>query len=284
MTYLSAVLADNPLVLLALDETSGLVAANQGTHAPDGSYEGGVLLNQTGMSAGVTVSAQFDGVNDYINVPDHADLDILGDLTLEALIYPTSFAAFRMLITKALADVCPYQWMLMQTTGLPTFRHGNGFAGESAGTRAPRLNAWNLVGVRRSGTTFTHFLDGSPNGSGTIPGTPIANAEPLRFGRRSDNNFWYIGKAAMLAVYPSALSDARMYAHAAELPAILRASQVGIEVVAEGTPKIRASQLAVEAAVMLRPFSRVSQMGIEVVYTEGAAPVAGERTQIVTIG
>ena len=262
MTYQSEVLADSPVVYLELNETSGTAAVDQGSHAVNGTYQNGVTLNQSGMT-GITPAAQFDGTNDLIDIPDHADLDITGDLTLEAWIYPTSYANWRMLITKVNGDTGPYQWLLHTGTGLPEFRHST-FSVINA-SAVPALNVWNHLAVTRSGTTVTHYLNGAVNGSGTVSGTVLANAEPVRIGRRLETDYYFVGKMMQVAIYNTALSQARLQAHIDSLPPpIVRVSQVGAEALVLPNPVARVSEVAAEALVAISPTVRVSQVGVEV--------------------
>lgn len=262
MTYQSEVLADSPIVYLELNDTSGTAAVDQGSHAVNGTYQNGVTLNQTGLTG--MAAAQFDGSDDFVDVPDHADLDITGDLTLEMLVYPTSFANYRMLITKVNGDTGPYQWLLRTGDGIPEFRFG---AQVIPGTAAPSLNSWNHMAVTRIGTAVTHYLNGATNGTGTTSGSVAANAEPLRIGKRSENNYYFIGKLMEAAVYGSGLSGARISAHYAAAPwppSTARISQVAAEVLALSDPTLRSSMVAAEVMALPNPILRSSMVGVEV--------------------
>lgn len=283
MAYYTEVLADSPLVLLKLDETSGTSAADSGSRATAGTYVNGVLLNQAGLSV-QAAAAQFDGGDDYVEIADAADLDITGDLTLEALIYPTSYGNYRMLWTKASGAIGPYQWYLESGTGLPVFYHHSSFI--AMGTAAPALNAWSHIAVVRSGTTATHYLNGASNGSGNVSSAPSASADPLRFGRRSEANYYFAGKAAGLAVYNSALSGARIAAHAGELTGgVARITQAPALVVETPSPLARVTQASVLVVETPSPQARVTQAPVMVVYGEtGGGGGGGARSQVVVIG
>jgi len=54
-----------------LDETSGTVAVDSSANGNDGTYTGGVLLNQNGQ---VDQAPDFDGISGYVSVPDDASL------------------------------------------------------------------------------------------------------------------------------------------------------------------------------------------------------------------
>ena len=75
-----------------LDETVG-TTADDDIGGNDGTYNGGATLNQTALVSGSGKSVLFDGVNDNVQVPDAASLDITGDLSLEAWVKLTSKGA-----------------------------------------------------------------------------------------------------------------------------------------------------------------------------------------------
>ena len=70
-TFQGRILADNPVVYYQLNELSGTSALNQGTAGAtlNGTYIGTTLGHDALFSGGET-SAAFDGVNDYISVPN----------------------------------------------------------------------------------------------------------------------------------------------------------------------------------------------------------------------
>jgi hypothetical protein len=80
------------------DETSGPAAADiAGAVANSGTYQNGAVLG-TGMVAG---GVCLDGVNDHIEVPDEAELDLgTGDFTIDAWIRTTAAAGIRTIVDK----------------------------------------------------------------------------------------------------------------------------------------------------------------------------------------
>ncbi len=66
------ILTDNPDAYWQLNEIAGIAADNQGSGGAsiDGTFQNGVVLGQTALYAGGGPSVQFDGINDYISVPD----------------------------------------------------------------------------------------------------------------------------------------------------------------------------------------------------------------------
>jgi hypothetical protein len=87
---------------------SGLVAAysfNEGSNntVNDASGKGnhGTISGATRTNSGRYGKAlTFDGVNDWVTVPDSASLDLTNGMTLEARVYPTSATGWRTVLLK----------------------------------------------------------------------------------------------------------------------------------------------------------------------------------------
>ena len=96
-------------------QSAGLVAAYSfdeatGTTAADGSGNGnnGTLVNGTTWSTSAKFggAANFDGVNDRIDVPDSASLDLTTGMTLEAWVRPAASNAYRTVALKEVSESC----------------------------------------------------------------------------------------------------------------------------------------------------------------------------------
>ncbi len=80
----------SPLAYWRLGDTSTALTDNIGSF--DGTYENGVLREQTGALDGVSdTAANFDGVNDYCLVPSNAALPSTGDFSVACWIKPDTF-------------------------------------------------------------------------------------------------------------------------------------------------------------------------------------------------
>lgn len=81
-----------------LAEASATTTVESSTGADDGTKKG---AGEPAQSAGKVGSAQdFDGTDDFITVPDSANIDILGAETIEAWIDLDNVADFRQIVTK----------------------------------------------------------------------------------------------------------------------------------------------------------------------------------------
>jgi len=213
--YSTVVLAEASLVSYwRLNEPSGTTATDSKGANP-GTYTGGVTLNQAGAVTGGK-SVLLDGTTGFITVPDAASLRITGDLTLEAWVHPTDYANFAGLISKRTdsAHFDPFASYLNQTTGVVEFQDG---ATAQPSTAAPAAGVWSHIAMTVSGTTLTHYLNGSVNGTGTATTPATDSLRRLTIGAADSAintaaNF-FKGLLAEAAVYNAALSGTAIAAH-----------------------------------------------------------------------
>jgi hypothetical protein len=272
MASLSAeILADSPVGFWKLNETGGTTAADSSGNGRDGTYNS-VTLNQAGptdLTDGALVAAGFGG-SSSVSIPDNAAFDITGDFTVEALIYPTSFTGYPMIVTKTADGLnLPYEMRLENSTG-KTAAYANNTSNPAAtgaiATNATTLNGWQHVAIRKSGTTLANFLGGLLNGTTSNGIAGVANAHPLRIGQRGDG-YGFTGRIAYVAIYNTALSDSRIAARTAALSGgALRVYQEAMEVgVGHTAPPMRVYQEAMEIGVSnSAPPMRVYQEALEV--------------------
>lgn len=80
-TFQDKILNDAPVAYFQLNELNGTTASNSGSGASlDSIYSNGVSLGNAALFSGGYTSADFDGVNDFINVPNSALIN-LTDIT-----------------------------------------------------------------------------------------------------------------------------------------------------------------------------------------------------------
>jgi len=138
----------------------------------------------------------FDGINDYINIPSSASLGLSSEYTISAWIYRTRDSnTYERIVSKS--NITSYDYWLqisntdnLQTGCIKTDKTSTYLTG--IGT-VP-LNSWtHIVGVKNS-TSFVLYLNGNLDAQGVSAGT-IGNcrvlALPLNIGRIGSNNVWY---------------------------------------------------------------------------------------------
>jgi hypothetical protein len=149
------------------------------------------VMDQTGNGNNGNMGVRglvFDGIDDYIVVPDTNKISLLGDFTIEVWVNVTDFNDYRGILGKTLSNQpAPFDMYLVQNSGLPRLLVGNGTTSQTVeGTTAPLPGTWAHLAVVKNGTSITHYLNGTLNGSGTITTVPADNNNTMIIGSRAD--------------------------------------------------------------------------------------------------
>lgn len=175
-----------------------------------GTYGGTPTRGGEGVAGSRTVS--FSG-DDSIQIANHANLQITGDLTYEMWLRPTDLSVRRNPINKAYGGEGT---ITQETSGKLNFYHG------SSGTNATPYQAfptsgsltqgeWNHVVVTREGNTVRWYINGELDSVHTSTTPPSASTAPLIIGSGYTNG--YVGGIDEVAVYNRALTAAEIYEH-----------------------------------------------------------------------
>jgi hypothetical protein len=153
---------------------------------------------------------RFDGVNDFLEVPDSDSVSIVGDITTFYVVNIPDYANYREIWGKTVNNQPgPTDIYAAQGNGRPVAYRGNGATGQQVtGTRAYPTGGFILAGLDHVGTRLTHYLSGAPNGSGIITPAVADGDRPLRIGTRDDSFTRFKGDMAELVIYNRGLSAA----------------------------------------------------------------------------
>ncbi|MEX1073176.1 MAG: LamG-like jellyroll fold domain-containing protein [Chloroflexota bacterium] len=169
--YASVVASMSPTAYWRLGETSGTMADDSaGSH--DGTYVGGVTLGASGLLVGDSnKAASFDGVNDYVSVPDSTALNPTTAVTVAAWIRPDAWGTGnRRIVQKHTADT-QYMLRTTQSGSRLEFR----IYGKNAAftTTLPAIGQAHLVVGTYDGSRVKLYVDNvlvsSKTASGPIP-------------------------------------------------------------------------------------------------------------------
>lgn len=241
-SYVTEVLADNPVAYYRLNEaTSAVTAANSsaagaalnGTYNYNGTGAGpGVAGAQPGFEVGNSALQSWlsDGNVARVVVDDSNPLDVAGALTLEAWVYRTPQSADANenegIVTKYVGTGNQRSFALFYSSASGTL----GFAVSPDGTSTSAVfhspaeatipeNQWtHIAAVFVPGSSMNFFVNGQAVGTPTTTGVPggihVGTAElwigglPTLVSRRM-----FEGNIDEVAVYSAALSPARILAH-----------------------------------------------------------------------
>lgn len=203
------VLKDGPVAYWRLRETSGTTAVDDsdfGAPGPfNGTYTGGVLLGQTGPFGG-SVAADFDGVDDYVNVAGPpATLDFADDMTLMCWFRRDTTGGGMTLFS---ADG-RYKLSLIGGPG-PVKFDMLGFGEPNVeSVTVPAAGTWYHAAAVRRGGVLEIYVDGVLEG--TVGGASATGAYAgFRLGSIVGGGFFLDGRMAHAAAFNKALAPERI--------------------------------------------------------------------------
>ena len=198
-----------PVGAWGFDEASGATTADA-----SGRGNTGTIAGATRTTAGRIGSAlTFDGVNDWVTVPDAASLDLTNRATLEAWIYPTALnAIWRTALLKEQPGQLVYALYANNDLNRPSGHLYSGADLFTNGTAALPLNAWSHVAMTWDGSTQRLWLNGVQVGSRALTGTLPNSTGVLRFGGNNIWSEWFAGRLDEIRVYDRALTQAELQA------------------------------------------------------------------------
>lgn len=217
--YAATVLADGPTSYWRLGETTGTTAADSAGSSP-GTIAGGVTLGLPGAIVGDPDTAMgFDSASrQYIKVSDTAALDFTGDFSVEAWAKPAVLNGVGGAIVHkgGPSGYSVWQYRLSTTSGNQW--RGTVFVGTTAiqvtAPGTPSTTSWTHLVMTKAGNTLTLYVNGAAVASTTFSGTVNTSNGNLAIGRTgSSNTDYFNGQIDEVAVYPTALSAARVLAH-----------------------------------------------------------------------
>ena len=176
----------------------------------------GATINTLGK---VDSGYYFDGVNDYINVPDHPDLDAdTGDFSITAWIRIGSSPVKPVIVTKRTSSFDKgFKFMLWNGKLLLQMNDGvNGFYNFiSTSSNVLTDNQWHhvAVSVDRSSTSGGKFyIDGvlDHTFNPTIRPYSLSTSASFRIGKEDDIGHYFKGYMDEVTFYKSALSASRI--------------------------------------------------------------------------
>jgi len=214
-SYKASVLADHPVAYWRLDEATGTVMADASGNGNDGTYAGAFTLGRPGALARDDDSAVgFDPAGAAM-VSSSASFQV-NTVSIEIWINKRADTEYGPYVTKNFAPgdrggTGWFQLLNNHHNGRLEFRVTEDNP-TLVSTKILGLNTWYYVVATYDGATAKLFIDGKLDSSIAVAATPKQTADPLYLGRRADGLF---NNAVLdeIAIYPTALSSARIAAH-----------------------------------------------------------------------
>ena len=170
----------------ALDEGAGTVATDSSGHSNDGAINGAVYAGSGAPVPGSADALSFDGVDDYVQVSDNAELDISTAITVAGWIRLDSFTQQATVAGKwrdiSAANERGYL-LVVATDGTPRFYISTTGADFAVATGAAlSIGVWHHLLGTYDGTTVNLYVDGTLVASTLQVGAIFLNDEPLLIG------------------------------------------------------------------------------------------------------
>jgi PKD repeat protein len=219
MSYQSEVLADSPLLYVRFEEPSGATCANDGSLGGNATAQGTYTRNVSGGAAGLGVAITLNGTtSDYVSYPDHASLDITGEVTYECWVKSSYTAVRQCLMTKGGdSGGAGYAFHLDTNRALVVTKAGVANLWQTTAGAVPDDGNWHHVAFTRSSNTYVVYVDGAAVSTSSAV-TTVINTTSVDFniGREvvtAGAQRPLAGSIDEVAVYGTALSAARIAAH-----------------------------------------------------------------------
>jgi Concanavalin A-like lectin/glucanases superfamily/Galactose oxidase-like, Early set domain/Bacterial Ig domain/Glyoxal oxidase N-terminus/Galactose oxidase, central domain len=183
-------------------DAAGSVAADASPSANNGTVSGATWTAAGRIGGALT----FDGVNDRVDVPDSASLDLTGAMTVEAWVRPTATTGWRTVLMKERTNGLAYALYSNNDQGRPEVDVRIVADRVAAGPAALPANQWTHLAATYDGATLRIYVNGTSVGSRPQTGATTVSASPLRIGGNAVWSEWFAGSIDEVRVYNRALS------------------------------------------------------------------------------
>jgi methionine-rich copper-binding protein CopC len=201
--------------------TTGLVGAwsfnaGSGTAVADGSGTGNNgTLNGPAWSSGLFGGGLFfDGIDDWVTVPDHSSLRLTNGMTVEAWVKPTTISTgWTTVVMKERSRGFNYALYASDDNDKPPAGYINVSASDraAAGVTLLPLNSWSHLATTYDGNTIRLYVNGTEVGSRLVGGSITTSTSPLRFGGNSVDGEHFSGWIDEVRVYNRPLNEGEIH-------------------------------------------------------------------------
>jgi surface protein/predicted outer membrane repeat protein len=159
----------------------------------------------------------FDGIDDFIEIPDHNDLDITENITLSAWIKVDSFTGGGTIFSKFyLSDGTPdyaYELLLNDDGTLLFNSHDQLSPDNSSSNSTLSANRYYYITVTYNGENVKFYIDGELDKTVPTTGTLGSSTAPLLIGKRylsSEDKRFFDGSIAEVSIWNRALTKSEI--------------------------------------------------------------------------
>jgi len=208
LKYNMPVMSRKPVLYLSLDEGQGTTAHDLSEYQNNGTIYGATWQKlKTGKNA-----LYFDGVDDYVEVPDSPSLDIADEITVMAWVKPAE--SKRQVIVSKRKTSTGWLFQINEDNRLYIYLQGVNGSAEANSTSKITIGQWNHVTfIGKMNDVGTFAINGVLEEwkSLSIVGD-ITNDEPVQIGTYASGEYgrWFNGLIAHVSIYNRALSESEI--------------------------------------------------------------------------
>ena len=202
--------ADGPVAAFGFDEASGTTTIDASGKGNAGTISGATRTTTAKFGSALN----FDGVNDWVTVPDANSLDLTRAMTLEAWVRPTTLGAYRTVLIKETTGNLVYALYASSRFGSSSVSRPSAWIDvEGVGpTTALPVNAWSHLASTYDGLTWRFYVNGTQVATRAFTAAIPTSTGPLRLGGNNIWSEWFKGQLDEIRVYDRALSAAEVAA------------------------------------------------------------------------
>jgi hypothetical protein len=189
------------------DEPSGSTATDA-MHLHDGTISGATRV--AGGRYGQALS--FDGVDDLVSVPDHAELDLTNGMTIEAWVQPSALTSWRSVIMKEQVGSLIYALYANSDVNQPA---ASVFTTSTLMASAPPPlvpSQWTYLAMTWDRSVLRLFLDGAEIAAVPAPAPLVTSTGAVRIGGNNVRGEFFGGLIDEVRVYDRPLGPAAIAA------------------------------------------------------------------------
>ncbi len=182
-----------------LDTGLGTVAYDVSTNENRGFFAGTPSWTAGKINQGISLN----GSTQYANIAHNANLNLSGDMTIEAWVNVPDYANNATIAAKTTGTGAAnntYELRIQQTTGKLQFLGFDTALQTVTTSAAVATGAFVHVAVTKISGSVTLYINGSNSGSGSV-GTTNTNANPLKLGARDDLANFFKGTLDEVKLY-----------------------------------------------------------------------------------
>jgi hypothetical protein len=198
-------------LVLVLDAANPKSYSGSGTTWNDlsGNGNNGELVNGVGYNSGNLGSLSFDGVNDYVSVPQSTSVNITTNtITFGGWCYPIVSNKYQHILVKNVGESRQYgMWLSVNGTS-QIFRNLNGVVNQTNVTISTPwvVNNWNYIMLVYNGSTIKIYLNGAEVFNENASGNIVTTNSNVNIGGEPTQSFFFNGRIAVSQIYNRALT------------------------------------------------------------------------------